>query len=181
MKILLIDNGTTLISKLEKLIPGHEFVHSFEDIPEDTDSFYLIILSGGSRYTLVGNEDKFSKEIKLVRESVKPIIGICFGYEIITIAFGGKLKELSGEKKGIYEIDVLDKGISNRPINVYESHRWVIDELPEVFEVLAISSDGPEIIKHKELPIWGLQFHPENFVDETDGDEVFQNIFEKLK
>lgn len=180
MKILLIDNGTTLLNKLRKLIPGEEIVHTFDNFDTDTTDFNLVILSGGSRYQLVGNENKFSKEINFIQNTNVPVIGICFGYELIAIAFGATLKELSENKKGMYEVQVLDEHLGKRIVRVYESHKWVVDSLSGVFEVLGISNDGPEIIKHKQKTIYGMQFHPENFIEETEGDELFLKLLSQF-
>ncbi len=180
MKILLIDNGTTLLNKLRELIPGEEITHTFDNFDTDTTDFDLVILSGGSKYQLMGNEDKFQKEIDFIKTTKIPIVGICFGYELIAIAFGATLKELSENKKGMYEVQVFDEVLGKGIVRVYESHRWIVDTLPDIFEVLAVSNDGPEIIKHKEKIIYGLQFHPENFVEETEGDEVFLKLLSQF-
>ena len=63
---------------------------------------------------------------------------------------------------------------------VYESHRFVVDKVSEDIEILATSNDGIEFFKHKNKPIYGLQFHPEMFVDKTQGKEIFLKILEKL-
>ena len=76
----------------------------------------------------------------------------------------------------MYEVRLLDKNLGEGIVRVFESHRWVVDKLPETFDVLALSNDGPEIIKHKNLPLYGFQFHPENFVEESEGDELFLKI-----
>ncbi len=180
MKIFLIDNGTTLLNKLKELIPGEEIVHSYDNFDGDVTDFDVVILSGGSKYQLVGNENKFTKEIDFIKNTSKPVIGICFGYELIASAFGATLRELSENKKGIYDVEILDENLGRGKIKVFESHRWVVDKLPELFEVLAKSDDGPEIIKHKEKSIFGLQFHPENFVEETEGDELFLKLLSQF-
>lgn len=180
MKILLIDNGTTLLNKLKALIPGDEVTHAYDDVDVDTHNFDLAILSGGSKYQLVGNEDKFEKEINFIKNTKIPIIGICFGYELVATAFGATLKELPENKKGMYEVRVLDESLGVGVIKVYENHRWVVDQLPEVFDVLAVSDDGLEIIKHKNLSIYGMQFHPENLVEETGGDELFLKLLSRF-
>jgi len=180
MKILLIDNGTTLLNKLKLLIPGDEITHTYDDFDADTNNFDLAILSGGSKYQLIGNEDKFEKEIDFIKNTKIPIIGICFGYELIALAFGASLKELSEVKKGMYEVQVIDESLGAGIIKVYESHRWVVERLPEIFKVLAVSEDGPEMIKHKDLPIYGIQFHPENLVEETGGDDLFLKLLSQF-
>ena len=58
MKILLIDNESSLLDKLENLIPGNEIVHKWNDLEGVKDeNFDLIVLSGGRKFEIVGNED----------------------------------------------------------------------------------------------------------------------------
>ena len=182
MKVLLIDNGTTLLEKLKTLIPGEESIIRFDNLKDIlTDSFDLVILSGGSAYYLVENEAKFSEELKFLRNTTKPVIGFCFGFELIVKAFGGEIKKLENIDKGEKEIEILDNTLYKKPIiKVYESHGWGVQKLPENFDILAKSVVGPEIIKHKTQPIYGFQFHPENFVDELEGDEIFLQLFSNL-
>lgn len=176
MKVLLIDNGTTLLTKLERLIPGHEIVRSWKDFtPEQCADADLVILSGGSKFQLTGNEGEFERELTLIRKTKKPLVGICFGCELIAVAWGGTLKEMKKKHKGIRKIAVLQPEFfgGKTELSVFENHRWIIDAIPEGFEILAKSEQGPEMIKNKTLPIYGLQFHPENFVDQTEDDDVF--------
>jgi len=183
MKVLLIDNGTILLEKLKTLIPGEESVIKFDNLKTvNTNDFDLVVMSGSHDNSIVWNGDKYLDELNFVKNTTKPVIGICFGFELIVKVFGGEIIELSNRDKGIKEIEILDKNIYSKPnIKVYESHRWAIGKLPEEFNILAKSSVGPEIIKHKSLPIYGFQFHPENFVDELEGDEVFLKLFSNLK
>lgn len=186
MKILLIDNGSGLLNKLKEIIPGDEIVLRPDTIsPEDSVSFDLIILSGSKDLTVVYDSEHFKKEVELIKQTKTPIIGVCFGCEIIAVTFGGSLRRMDERHSGIRKI----KSVSNNEIigtkdgeivNVYEGHRWIIDKVPNDFEVLATSEDGPEIIFHKNRPICGLQFHPENFVDQTAGDEIFLKLLSKI-
>lgn len=183
MSVLLVDNGTTLLQKLETLIPGDEVVHRWDDLaPSDVVNADLIVLSGSSLMQLRGNERTFQKEIDFISVRKTPLIGICFGCELVTEGFGGSLKRLPIPHKGIRTISVIDSGLfgGKKEISVYENHRWIIDTLPPDFNVLAESEQGPEAIRHRSLPIWGLQFHPENFVDQTEGDDVFMSIMKSV-
>lgn len=186
MRILLIDNGTTLLEKLQKLIPGNEVVQQPQNISNvGLDNFDLIVLSGSRDLTVKYNGEHFEKEIEMIRTAQIPIIGICLGCELIATAFGGTVKRLDVRHSGIRKINaVLDDqtlGLQSGTVhNVYEGHRWIINTIPSDFEVLAISEDGPEIIRHATRPIYGFQFHPENLVDQTTGDELFLNLFSKL-
>ncbi len=187
MRILLIDNGTTLLEKLRMLIPGEEVVRSPENIStEDIVGFDLIILSGSKDFTVMYDGEHFKKEIELIQNTQIPVIGICLGCELIATAFGGTVRRLDERHSGIREItSIKDDAIlglrnSESLLKVYEGHRWIIDKMPQDFNILANSSDGPEIIQHNTRPIWGFQFHPENFVDQTTGDEIFLRLFSKL-
>lgn len=184
MKVFLIDNGTTLLQKLENLIPGIETVEQAEKVSEkDTDTYDLVVLSGSSKEQLIGNESDFKNEIDFIHSTRKPLIGICFGCELIVSAFGGELRKLDRSHKGIKEIEILQPELSDgkQKISVYENHGWIMRGAPATFEVLAQSADGPEMIRHQVLPIYGLQFHPENFIDQTEGDELFLNLFRLIK
>jgi GMP synthase-like glutamine amidotransferase len=181
MKILLIDNGTTLLRKLEELIPGHEIVKKFDSSDlDEIEEFDLVVLSGGGKHNVEYEHKLFVKEQKLIRAG-KPVIGICFGCELIAYEFRGTLKKLEASQKGIYEIKIDAEELGGpKVIEVYEGHSWGIDRLPADFEVLAESFSGPEIIKHVSAPIYGIQFHPESMVEETEGDELFLKILKNL-
>lgn len=183
MRILLIDNGTILLDKLKMLIPGEEIVRQPQGISlEESKNFDLIVLSGSRDFTVLYDGEYFKKEIELIQSTKVPMIGICLGCELIATAFGGTLKRMEERHTGIRKIDIIAGGLLNeRSVEVYEGHRWIIDSLPLDFNIVATSFDGPEIIHHQTRPIWGLQFHPENFVDKTKGDEIFMNIFTGLK
>lgn len=184
MNILLVDNGTTLLSKLKMLIPGHEIVRAWYDLSGiNSDDFDLIILSGGSKFEIEGHEDKLGDELALIKNTTKPLIGICYGCELIAKAFGGVLEKSSGQHKGIVDIKILEENSifdNIKSLRVYESHRWLVKELPLDFTALASSGHGYEIIKHCSKPIYGFQFHPEQFVEQTTGDEMFLNLFASL-
>jgi GMP synthase-like glutamine amidotransferase len=183
MKILLVDNGTVLLEKLRALIPGTEtIVQSDQLTAAVADSYDLVILSGSSREQLVGNESDFKNEIEFIRSNTRPLIGICFGCELIVSAFGGKLRKLESAHTGIKEIEMVRSDLfdGNKNILVSEHHGWITSALPEHFELLARSVDGPEMIKHKDLPVYGLQFHPENLPEQTGGDEVFLSLLNAI-
>lgn len=183
MRILLVDNGTTLLEKLKILIPGEEIIRQPQSISlEESNEFDLIILSGSRDLTVVYDGGRFEKEIALIKSIQVPMIGICFGCELIATTFGGTLRRMEERHTGIRRIDVIKEGFFNeRSVEVYEGHRWIIETMPADFDILATSLDGPEIIRHRTRPIWGLQFHPENFTDETKGDEIFMRVLSGLK
>ncbi|MFA9262026.1 MAG: type 1 glutamine amidotransferase [Undibacterium sp.] len=180
-KFLVIDNGSIHTAALVRLLPNTPTIVGFDEVDSGISHEYdCIILSGSSRFPVIGNENLFSRELQLIQESEKPIIGICLGAELIIHAFGGVLTDLGEKQKGIIRITATDpKHIlleDGRNFDVYEAHRFATKEVPDQFTILAKSDHGPEIIKHRIRPIWGLQFHPEHLTDETIGDEIFSRI-----
>lgn len=186
MKIAVVNNANSYPQNILRLIGQEAEVFNFDKADEiDVNDFDLLILSGSSQFPIEYNKEKLQGEINLIRRSTIPTLGICYGCELIAVSFGGKLKdrgegtqELKPIKVEVIERDEVFRG--RKDFVVYDAHRWVIDTLPDEFEVLARSLHGPEVIRHKERPLYGFQFHPEKMLDETFGDELF-NEFIRLK
>ena len=185
MNILIIDNKSKHIIKLKKLLINHKvttFLYNEINL-KLIDNFDLIILSGGSHFSVLGHEQEYKKEIEIIKNVNKPIIGICLGFQLIAYVFGAKLYKINKKIKGISPIKVIsDHYIFNNLPNfkVYESHRWLIKKIPKNFIELARSKDGIEVFKHRYKNIYGFQFHPEVFCDETCGDEIFYNLLNQI-
>ncbi len=182
MRVLIVDNGTSYLPQLQRLI-GHDNVDvvAWSSIPPDVARIHdYCVLSGGHTFSVVGHEIELAREIAFVRETTIPILGICFGFEVIARAFGATLIEREAKEKGIIDIEPLQphpifSGLKR--FRVFENHRWVAQELSEEFIGLARSRDGFEIIQHRERPIIGFQFHPEMFPERSEGDDLFRNLF----
>ena len=109
-----------------------------------------------------------------------PILGVCLGHQAIGYAFGAKIVQAKFIKHGIAEeIDLDGKGLF-RTIgkkNIFTRyHSLVIDEstLPSDFEITARATDGDIMgIRHKTMPIEGVQFHPESIASGR-ADEFFK-------
>ncbi|MCR4328733.1 MAG: gamma-glutamyl-gamma-aminobutyrate hydrolase family protein [Patescibacteria group bacterium] len=186
MKVLIVDNGTSYLPQLENLLIGSlSRAIKYSEIDSiDADDFDAVVLSGGHGFPVSGNEERLQKEISLVIDSKKPIFGICFGFEVVARAFGAKLELMQNKERGILDIQVVvpdELFLNIQNFQVFESHRWVVKEPAEDLMVLARSKDGVEAIKHKTRPIYGVQFHPEMFVEKTCGSEVFHNFLNVIK
>jgi GMP synthase-like glutamine amidotransferase len=179
MPILLIDNGSSLLNKLETLLGENVIRILWNELAGVmTNKFDFMVLSGGSLFPIAEHEELLHNEIELIQKSTTPIIGICYGSELIIRAFGGTIKKSSSLHKGVIEITTTaDSPIfrDKKSFKVFESHQWVIESLPPHFTALARSEHGIEAFKHDHLPIYGFQFHPEQSVAEMDGDEIFRN------
>ncbi len=184
MKILIIDNGTSYIKKLEKLFKGHEIsVVNFDSVSvKQAKQFDLIVLSGGHKYSVLNHQNKYRSELEIIKKANKPILGICLGFELIALNYDCQLKRLRVKEKGIISIELIPDDITKdlKTIKVFENHRWVIKD-PGKLISLGSSKDGIEIIKHKTKPIYGLQFHPEMMRSNTTSRKLFSNILKTLK
>ncbi|SMN01176.1 Anthranilate synthase, amidotransferase component @ Para-aminobenzoate synthase, amidotransferase component [uncultured Candidatus Thioglobus sp.] len=116
-----------------------------------------------------------------------PMLGVCLGFQAMAQTFGGKIigaKEIMHGK--ISSIKHLNKGVFTdlkNPLNATRYHSLVAEQisLPDCFEITAWTEDKQgkmdEImgIRHKELPIEGVQFHPESILTEQ-GHEMLDNF-----
>jgi len=114
-----------------------------------------------------------------------PILGICLGHQSIGAAFGGRISRagqvMHGKTSQIsHNNQDLFKGIPN-PFEATRYHSLVIepDSLPPCLEITASALDDQEImgIKHRELPVWGIQFHPESILTKS-GMKILDNFLQ---
>jgi len=104
-----------------------------------------------------------SKIIKYAVAEKRPLLGICYGAEILALTLGGTLKKMDQIHKGNQEIEILKTNpLCNGKINVFESHSYLISKLDTAFTQIAKSDVCDfEIIQYNKLNIFGTQFHPE--------------------
>jgi anthranilate synthase component 2 len=118
-----------------------------------------------------------------------PILGVCLGHQSIGVAFGGRIirakRVMHGKISAIHHrSEGVFSGLS-QPFNATRYHSLVIDQssLPESLEVTAWTQneDGSveEImgVRHKTLPVQGVQFHPESILTEH-GHQLLQNFLQ---
>lgn len=112
-----------------------------------------------------------------------PLFGVCLGHQAVGHAFGGKIVRaktlMHGKTSQIRHNDQdLFKGLPN-PFTATRYHSLVIEKAtcPDCLEVTATSTDDGEImgVRHKTLPIWGVQFHPESILT-REGKRILENF-----
>lgn len=136
-----------------------------------SDKIKGIILGGGP--VRLTNKIKLNEFITNINAIIQfpntPILGICFGYQIISISYGGKIMKLSKKKKGINEEitisskdSILYKNIDSKLLEVYQYHNDYIDKVPNLFTITSVDIENrPQSIENLKLLRFGTQYHPE--------------------
>ncbi len=140
-----------------------------------------IILSGGPS-SVYGNDapipsfDVFSFGV--------PVLGICYGLQLIAFKLGGEVNKAAHREYGRAELivnkdDSLFDGVSQNSI-VWMSHGDALTKLPNGFEVIAHTQNAPICaIRNIEKKIWGVQFHPEVH-HSAEGMKILQNFVRNI-
>ena len=187
-KILMIDNFDSFTYNIVdyfKVLGCEVKVYRNTVNPKDLEEedFDLLVLSpgpsipknAGNLFDIIG---KFYQK--------KPIFGICLGHQALIEFFGGKLKFLEPQHGKadniIHDGQTIYTGLAST-IEVARYHSLAAAEVPKVFEVSARSQDGTVMsIRHKLLPIEGVQYHPESVLSMRDdaGMAIIKNVIDGL-
>ena len=186
--ILLIDNYDSFVYNLYQFIsvedPDVRLVRNDRITPEEVLDMKpdAIVISPGP-----GKPSDAGVCIELIRQLKGriPILGVCLGHQAIGEAFGATVTHPSrlmhGKTSLLTDVadDIIFKGIK-KPVQVARYHSLSVQEstLPEELEVTARSDDGELMaMRHREYPIYGLQFHPESVMT-PDGSAMIRNFLE---
>ena len=171
-KILIIDFGsqfTQLIARrVRELgvfseIVSHKKIKITQIIKENIAG---IILSGGPLN--VYENDKFKFDKKILKLGV-PILGICFGHQILSKLLGGKVKKSKHREFGLATINKVSNSIltknffnKNKTSAVWMSHADQVSKMPKNFKIIASTKNSKlTIIENIKDNFYGVQFHPE--------------------
>ena len=170
-KILIVDFGsqfTQLIARrIRELGIFSEIVSHKKIKNKDINTTVKgIILSGGPLNVYEINKYSFDKRI--IQNGI-PVLGICFGHQIISKLNGGAVKHSKHREFGLANIfkkknSLLIKDLfrKKKSINVWMSHADQVSKLPKNFQVIASSQNSKfAIIENKLKNYFGVQFHPE--------------------
>lgn len=191
MKILVLDNYDSftynLVHMIEDITGTLPDVYRNDEIAiEDIQRYDAIILSPGPG---------IPEEAGILKETIKtyagklPIFGVCLGLQAITEVFGGELENLNDVFHGVAtEMKVVEKDcITFKDIpETFEAaryHSWIASHrnFPSELEVTAVDGDGSIMaLRHKELAIEAVQFHPESILT-AEGKKMIQNFIESVE
>ena len=184
MSILIVDFGsqyTHLITKCinyklcvpAQLIPFTK-IDSYTAVAVDLQG---VIFSGGPRNVNEISEEQYSILCNFIDSLLKnkiPILGICFGLQLLAKYFGGTVQQGESGEFGNAKLHLtilqtlFHNNCSNKDITVWMSHQDKVKSLPEkIFNVTGYTENCEiAMIESKELNVYGCQFHPE--VDNTE-------------
>ena len=187
MKVLIIDNtrdadswgSADLRGFVTKAPDRTAFVRRApdEDLPDSVRGYDRIILSG-SRTSCLEEGPWISKLDDLLREAIResrPILGVCYGHQALNRVLGGReiLRRGPSAEFGWTEIEIVERaplfeGLPDRFWS-FSSHFEEVSELPKGMRLLARSASCPvQACRLEDLPIYGIQFHPEKDRASTD-------------
>ncbi|WP_455276455.1 glutamine-hydrolyzing GMP synthase [[Eubacterium] cellulosolvens] len=156
---------------------------SFEDFQDVKKKFNVkgIILSGGP--SSVYNESSPKIDERLLNENI-PILGLCYGHQLLAFIAGGKVSQSTKREYGIAHVEINNpSGIllgMDKSEKVWMSHGDVVTELSKDYEILAHTENCPvAAFMHKSKPIYGIQWHPE-VVHTERGMTVLQNFVKDI-
>jgi anthranilate synthase component 2 len=190
--LLMIDNYDSFTYNLVQYfgeLGADVHVHRNDQITVDEiaklEPQYLVISPG----PCTPNEAGVSVEAIKTFAGEIPILGVCLGHQSIGQAFGGKIVHanaiMHGKTSMVMHNDIgVFKGLAN-PLEATRYHSLVIekDSLPDCFEITAWTEDDngnlDEImgVRHKQLAVEGVQFHPESILTQH-GHDMLRNFLE---
>ncbi|MDO5671504.1 MAG: gamma-glutamyl-gamma-aminobutyrate hydrolase family protein [Actinomycetaceae bacterium] len=148
-----------------------------EPLPDlDFDHYSGLIITGSPYGFTSANKDatqrRFEAELKDVAlraiEQDFPMLGVCFGLEVIVDALGGKIEKAYGEEISPVEITLTDEGVDDpmlantpRSFHSITGHNEACTKLPEAATVLATGENCPVQLIRVKKNTYATQFHPE--------------------
>ncbi len=189
-KILIIDFGSQVTQLIARRIRESKVyceIHPYKKITQTFLNDFKpqgIILSGGPSSVNEGKSPRIGME---VFNFCVPVLGICYGQQLMCDMLGGKVQSSNKREFGRAFIEIVD----NSPLfedlwqkdsnyKVWMSHGDHVDVLPKGFKAIAKSEGAPfAAIANEEKKIYGVQFHPE--VTHTPGGEkLYSNFVHKI-
>ena len=183
-KILIIDFGSQftqlIVRRIRELGVFSELIsHKKIKSTQIKSNIKGIILSGGPLNVYQLNNDLFDK--KILNLGI-PILGICFGHQILSKFNGGKVKQSKHREFGLaniykkYNSQLIKNFFNKKTKKVWMSHADQVFKLPKTFRVIASSENSKfAIVENKLKNFYGVQFHPE--VTHTEnGKKIISNF-----
>ena len=160
IKVIRNDEMTT--EEIDKLNPSHIILSPGPGKPQDAGVCEEVVKKLGGKI---------------------PILGVCLGHQAICEVFGARVtyaSKMMHGKQSVANVDVSSKLFQGLPEKIkvarYHSLAARKETIPAELKVTAVSEDGEIMaVEHRELPIYGLQFHPESILT-PEGKQIVENF-----
>ena len=160
IKVIRNDEMTT--EEIDKLNPSHIILSPGPGKPQDAGVCEDVVKKLGEKF---------------------PILGVCLGHQAICEVFGANVtyaSKMMHGKQSVARVDVSSKLFQGLPEKIkvarYHSLAARKETIPAELKVTAVSEDGEIMaVEHRELPIYGLQFHPESILT-PEGKQIVENF-----
>ena len=184
-RIIVLDYGSQynqlIVRRIRDLNRYAELVHPEELFDNDLSEVTGFILSGGPNSVYDLDAPKLDQR---VLDLNIPILGICYGMQLLAHTLGGKVEAHELREYGLTNMKVLKDNLLTHHLpnhfNTWMSHGDMVTKLPLHFINLASSKTTPiAMMMHETKPIYGIQYHPE--VRNTEfGNEILKNFVELI-
>ena len=183
-KIIIIDYGsqvTQLIARKVREVGVYSEIINFNQAKTIKKDYFIkgIILSGGPLTITRDNSLDLPNNILNLN---KPILGICYGHQILAKKFGGKVKISKTREFGYAQIKnnnrcpLTRNFFKNKNNPVWMSHQDIVTKIPNGFKKIASTENSKfAIISNEKKKFYGVQFHPE--VTHTENGKVILKNF----
>ena len=147
-----------------------------------------VVLSGSpDMMSEAKTQQKYEGEASAMRDSTVPVLGVCFGHQMMAHAFGAEVVKDGTHVLGMVKTEVLGadplfRGLPKQ-LMLLESRWEVVKSLPPGFGLVARSATSKiATMKHRSRPLYGVQFHPERYTKENpEGNAVVANFVRLLR
>lgn len=166
-KIVVIDCGSSKVPDLERCLEelnAESVTIKWDEIDAEIQDAKGVVISGNPELLTQTGYEKYLAPFEFIEHCDFPVLGICFGHQIIGILHGSDVK-VGTEVRGAEEITIEDSSVLFNDIKgeivMGQDHTEEIT-LPDNFKLVASSkSCQVEAMQHRIKPIFGVQFHPE--------------------
>jgi anthranilate synthase/aminodeoxychorismate synthase-like glutamine amidotransferase len=186
-RVLLVDNYDSFtynVVQALRILGAEVEVRTSDEITVDSARTYgptHLVISPGP-----GRPEDASGSMLIVEAMLEevPVLGVCLGHQVIATVLGGVVTRAPELKHGkaspvYHDSRTLYGGLPN-PFEAGRYHSLAVTEgeLPDVLEVSSFTSQGVVMgLRHKTLPVEGVQFHPESLLT-PDGDLLLRNFLD---
>ena len=164
--MLVVDNGSVYTKNIVSFLSDKKIKHSvftFDNVVLSKLGEYESFILSGRRQN---NREMNSINSKIIQHAIsekKPLLGICYGAEILALSVGGAIRKMGSQQKGENAVTILaENPLCSGTIRAFQSHSYEISRLGKSLRQLAKSDAcNFEIVQFEGSRIFGTQFHPE--------------------